>query len=296
MNSPSTLRYGSQAQQFAALVGGREQLQRIAECFGERRISLMPLKGMLLRERYYEDPLSRPVKDIDLLVPRARYQEAIRCLEELEYIRTDPTSPNHFQCALRRKGSLLAVDLHRSLFEDTRYGLDTAGVFRRAELNESVFGTPVSLMNELDVVGHLVGKLASDHVALAHPSRLEDLRRAGRRLSVSPAVLGRHLDDHGLSRAARYTTGLLQRSGGLPPGLQGLNALSADPWGSALAELAVKTGVLCGGTSVPAKVTALGLTGSTLGSVGLIFAGMRKRFRRSREKIESRTNVIGSSE
>lgn len=58
---------------------------RILNEFNRCNLPVMPLKGVILNEFYYDDPATRPMSDIDLLVPVARFGEASRLLSQLGY-------------------------------------------------------------------------------------------------------------------------------------------------------------------------------------------------------------------
>lgn len=53
----------------------------VLDALGEARIEAMPLKGTSLASRYYPAPATRPMVDIDLLVPHQRAREAFGVLQ-----------------------------------------------------------------------------------------------------------------------------------------------------------------------------------------------------------------------
>jgi putative nucleotidyltransferase-like protein len=55
---------------------------RLCRRLAERSIPALLLKGAALSLTCYEDPATRPMGDIDMLVPRSRVEEAARCAEE----------------------------------------------------------------------------------------------------------------------------------------------------------------------------------------------------------------------
>jgi putative nucleotidyltransferase-like protein len=55
---------------------------RLCRRLGQREIPVLLLKGAALACTCYDDPATRPMKDLDLLVPRSRVEQAARCLEE----------------------------------------------------------------------------------------------------------------------------------------------------------------------------------------------------------------------
>lgn len=56
--------------------------QDLCRRLGERQIPALLLKGAALALTCYEDPATRPMVDLDVLVPRGRVEEAGRCLGE----------------------------------------------------------------------------------------------------------------------------------------------------------------------------------------------------------------------
>lgn len=70
---------------------------RLCRRLSERGVPLLLLKGGALAFSCYEDPATRPMVDLDLLVPPPRLEEAGRCLEEEGFrLREDlSASPRH---------------------------------------------------------------------------------------------------------------------------------------------------------------------------------------------------------
>jgi hypothetical protein len=56
--------------------------QDLCRRLSERRIPALLLKGAALALACYDDPATRPMADLDVLVPRGRVEEAARCLGE----------------------------------------------------------------------------------------------------------------------------------------------------------------------------------------------------------------------
>lgn len=227
----------SETHGFAASVAARELLGRLARTLGGAGIDVMPLKGVLLQLTIYEDPATRPIADLDALVPEARFDEALALLiaDGLTPRRTraDFARPLHD----RRLG--FTVDLHRRLFSRGRYRLATAGVFARARRDPALLGGAVLRMDPLDLYAHLVGKAASDAITSDHRQRLEDLRRVRHHHELRAAPVAAHLSRHGLARAARYAMPLLARSDpGDPFPYDVVDALPPDVVGDALVVLA----------------------------------------------------------
>jgi hypothetical protein len=58
---------------------------RLCRRLAERSIPVLLLKGAALTLTCYPDPATRPMEDLDLLIPPARVEDAARCLEEMGF-------------------------------------------------------------------------------------------------------------------------------------------------------------------------------------------------------------------
>ncbi len=224
------------AQRFATSVMAREVLRDVARVMADERIAVMPLKGVLFQLLLYADPAERALLDVDVLVPQAEFERAVRALLQAGY---QPRSAGQsmIECALWSPRGMV-VDLHRQLFSRGRYRLTTEAVFRRASVDERLLGVPLHLAHPHDTAAHLVGKFVSDHEGSDPVQRLEELRRWAERFSIDPWRFARHLSACGMARAGRYT---LQRGVELTGHRffsAALAALPADPFGRAYARLA----------------------------------------------------------
>lgn len=99
-----------------------------------RGIPVALLKGISYAGTLYADPGERPMTDVDLLVPRADFDEAARALAALGYGHAGPAvqrSPRHHAMTLKRpQGG--AIDLHRSPMQLGRIAIDHEGVWARS--------------------------------------------------------------------------------------------------------------------------------------------------------------------
>jgi Uncharacterised nucleotidyltransferase len=80
---------------------------RLCRCLGEAEIPVLLLKGAALAFTCYDDPATRPMMDLDLLVPRTRVEEAARCMEEDGF---RPHSESLATEMRRRRGHVAYVD------------------------------------------------------------------------------------------------------------------------------------------------------------------------------------------
>lgn len=224
------------AQRFATSVIAREVLRDVARVLADAGIAVMPLKGVLFQLVLYADPAERALLDVDVLVPSADFERAIRALLQAGFL---PRSAGQslIECALWSPRGMV-VDLHRQLFSGGRYRLSTEAVFRRATLDERLLGVPLRLAHPHDTAAHLIGKFVADHEGNDPVQRLEELRLWAERFGIEPMRLARHLSVCGMARAGRYT---LQRGVELTQQRffsAVLAALPADPLGRAYARLA----------------------------------------------------------
>jgi hypothetical protein len=196
----------------------------------------MPLKGVLFQLVLYADPAERALLDVDVLVPRADFERAIRALLQAGF---SPRSAGQsmIECALWSPRGML-VDLHRQLFSRGRYRLSTEALFRRATLDERLLGVPLQLAHPHDTAAHLIGKFVADHEGHDPVQRLEELRHWAERFGVDPWRLARHLSGCGMGRAARYTCQRGTELTGHHFFSAVLAALPADPLGRAYSRLA----------------------------------------------------------
>ncbi|HTV25708.1 MAG TPA: nucleotidyltransferase family protein [Polyangiaceae bacterium] len=187
---------------FTTAVIARETLKDVATLLGERGIPVMPLKGVLFQLLLYPDPAARRLCDVDVLVPEARFAEAIEVLVQHGY-RPASAGPSWIEAALESPRGL-PVDLHRRVFCALRYRMPTHEQFARATLDEQQLGVALHLQHPLDSLAHLVGKFVSDHVHAEATARLAEIERLVAHYALEPGAAARHLERCGLGRAARH--------------------------------------------------------------------------------------------
>lgn len=194
---------------FTASVIARETLRDVATLFAARGIPVMPLKGALFQLQLYADPAERRLCDVDVLVPEARFAEAIDILLGHGY-RPASAGPSWIEAALESPRGL-PVDLHRSVFCAQRYRMPTHEQFARATLDETLLGVAIYLQHPLDSLAHLVGKFVSDHVGAEASARFSEIEKLVDHHALEPSAAASHLDRCGLARAARHVFGWASR-------------------------------------------------------------------------------------
>jgi len=114
----------------------RHALGRLLAAFNRAGLAVMPLKGPVLADQLYPDPMLRATADLDLLVRHDDVVAAESLLEGLGYRRL----PAHEQGAdyhtvfisERSEAGTVVVELHRELGERHVSGLDVGTIWTRA--------------------------------------------------------------------------------------------------------------------------------------------------------------------
>jgi hypothetical protein len=158
----------------------------------------MPLKGVLLQKLVYRDESFRPIVDVDLLVPEARFFEAYAELRGAGF--TDERwELGRWQVTLRNPtGPPLGVDLHRRLARTSRARLTAAGMFQRGTIDTQLFGAPVVLPCPDDLFAHLLLHATLHWLNLGRLHRPRDFEEVARALALDPERCAKHLADQGL--------------------------------------------------------------------------------------------------
>jgi hypothetical protein len=118
---------------------------QVVEACAERGIVLMPLKGALLISRWPVLRGQRDLVDIDLLVRPADFQTVTQVLCTVGFV---PTVRSSSGATFVSDAWPLSVDVHHRLFPHGLFRMSTDGVFSRAELDDSLFATPIARMSE----------------------------------------------------------------------------------------------------------------------------------------------------
>lgn len=237
----------SRTARLAAALVARHDLAEAVRLLNAVGILPMPLKGVLLQQIVYQDPADRLLTDADLLVPPGRFEEAVSALRRAGHT-IDPEG----RAASMTKGprAQLVVDLHRRPFSPGLYGLDGRSMFARGRIDETLFDAVVVLPDPADLFAHLVGNFAKGRHSTESVAQLRDFSAVASRFSLGPLPIARHLEAHGLARAARYALAHAEDtfSG------QVLRALRPDPVGEASARLARRITARFGGGSAVSAV------------------------------------------
>jgi hypothetical protein len=120
----------------AATIQADRRREILCEAVGALRddgIAVMLLKGIAYAGTLYPDAALRPMSDIDVLVPAARYRDAIVVLGRLGYWHAGTpdqlSGPNHGYTLKRKDGS---IDVHRHISHAGRTSIDLDAMWRDA--------------------------------------------------------------------------------------------------------------------------------------------------------------------
>jgi Uncharacterised nucleotidyltransferase len=161
-----------------------------------RGLPVILLKGIALAERVYDSPAERPMGDVDLLVPPARWHEACAAVPGEEMIPPGrPITARHDYCRAFRHPSGLVLEIHRWLTPRPLWPGDPE-IFSRAARRDdgALLLSPEDLLLSLCV--H-----AAKHGFVMPLRAVVDTRRVVQRLAPDPAIVADRARRWSASRA-----------------------------------------------------------------------------------------------
>lgn len=186
-----------------------EEGATILRVFAAQGIQALPLKGIVLADRYYPDPLTRAMRDIDLLIHKADETKATTALSKLGYRAFGRQSKS----TLLVQGEKLAeswspdhlrpVDLHTRSVDDIAFlGLDLDALLWDRSTRVELLGVPdVPVLRPAVLMFH-VALHASNNWVRRDPmlSHLRDLEILSSRLDQADWGELAELSDRGSAR------------------------------------------------------------------------------------------------
>jgi hypothetical protein len=170
----------------------------VAEILGRRGIPVMPLKGALLQKLVYDPDRFRPIVDVDVLVPQARFREAYDGLRTAGFS-DERWEPGDWQVSLKRPGgSPLGIDLHHRLTRTARSRLTGDGLFERGTGNTQLFGAPVVIPCAEDLLAHLLLHATLHWIRYDRLHRPDDFQAVTTSLAIDPVSCAGHFRRQGL--------------------------------------------------------------------------------------------------
>lgn len=151
----------------------RRELDTVLRALDENAIQVLVLKGIVLAHDTYPDPSLRPMMDIDLLIPRGRWDQAREALERTglqipERHRYRPLVGHdgipQEEKPLQRPGTRIMVELHTALeFGEAAGRVDLTAIWPRTR-DVSLSGIVAKTLCPEDFLIHLCHHLSSHHL------------------------------------------------------------------------------------------------------------------------------------
>ena len=174
------------------------EIVRIHRVLRERGITAVFLKGAFLALQVYPHAALRPLRDIDVLVPRHRAMEAFDALLKIGFMRTAyaPGEPTAALSCLKHLPNLaspsspVAIELHTRLFhpQDGPAPLqpepaDDPAVWKRL-LHREMAGEQIAFLSSADQLLHLIVHAVFDHRLSNGPLVLTDIAGLVKRTEI----------------------------------------------------------------------------------------------------------------
>jgi hypothetical protein len=118
------------------------------------------LKGAIrLVDGLYPDSGWRTMRDLDILVPEAGFEDAIRALHDAGYRLARAAEPDRKEALFRREGFALPFEIHRELFVTARRqrllrGSEVIGGSRPATIDGARIRLPSTVHQLVHLIGH----------------------------------------------------------------------------------------------------------------------------------------------
>lgn len=157
-------------------------LKTLAEKFSQAGIPAVALKGVCYSLTIYPDAGLRPMGDLDLLIPKDRFGEAIKMAKHLGY-EEEPEAfsglrdiLNHEVCLRKKDRSSVPLELHHRLLgnESFRFSVPVDWFWSQAEAMSDVIQTRYPGLQMLTPTTQLL--FASAHAMLQHGGKKTPLR------------------------------------------------------------------------------------------------------------------------
>jgi len=112
------------------------ETERLLNRFEAEGIPVIPLKGTIFAQTYFDDFAARQTTDIDLLIHPRDISRAVACVQSLGFVLQGEPIPEHFHIsfakALPNSSLPLPVELHWSILTDNTSSLNPQDLWRDA--------------------------------------------------------------------------------------------------------------------------------------------------------------------
>lgn len=195
---------------------GPALVKSVAEILRRFAIPVMPLKGVLLQKLVYRERAYRPITDVDIVVPEARFLDAhaALCAAGFSLSRWEVGG---WQVTMRNPdGPPLGIDLHRRLTRTSRSRLTSAALFQRGTPDTELFAAPVVLPQPQDLFAHLLLHASLHWLNLGRLHRPGDFQAVAEALALDPHACAAHLARQGMTAHALLLLPMISEAAGGP--------------------------------------------------------------------------------
>ncbi len=114
-------------------------LREVLSALDAARIEALPVKGILTAHLLYHDVAERPIRDIDLRIPRKHFRRLLRVARECRWDQ-DLTGPRLWEVVLHRPAWPFTVDVECAIGVPGQCALSVANLIARATRCSAPFG------------------------------------------------------------------------------------------------------------------------------------------------------------
>ncbi len=149
-------------------------LERAAELLQKLHCPVIPVKGVVLARWIYDDVSERPLRDVDLLVPRAAFIDVVRAVRNAG-LRIEYETAELGEVLFMSEG--IEVELHAEVGRRDLSNLSVDEVLSRSVVDSHTFSVPIQRIDDLDHLLLLAANVVKDYFVVYNPHQPEDLRR-----------------------------------------------------------------------------------------------------------------------
>lgn len=178
----------------------RALLAEVTTAFAKRGVRAALIKGIAFIGTIYPDPATRPMNDMDLLVPRAQLAEAVKTMFELGFERVGYSrklSGYYHAIAFNRGG--LMVELHRNIMQPYRTNMRVGDIWRRTRPDPAL--AHVERLDPIDEILICTVHVARHELAVPAINYVDVARLWARQSEPERAAVQARAKEYRISRA-----------------------------------------------------------------------------------------------
>ncbi len=174
-------------------------LERTSDVLRRLRCPVVPVKGVVLARWIYDDVSERPLRDVDVLVPRAAFGDVLRAIRNAQ-LRILYETEELGELLFMSEG--MEVEIHAEVGRRELTNLTVDDVLSRSVTDTQTFPFAIQRLDDIDHFLLLVANVVKDYFTVCNPHQPEDLRRMFDRTSERTTELVE------LARRVGFATGL----------------------------------------------------------------------------------------